>query len=172
MTAAMQVEQLDEEKDFDPCGLEEAPLGHGASTSKGPPHGETSSQTAANSAKDSANSANGDVSQTGNPPLQSAAPTNGTSIGQLPARAPGQATGTLGPSGAGPGLSLPALPKLTPPSRTHLKPPVADVMSNSSQASDDLVSAVSSVTWRISKRDLCNWLEIDQGIAGIAILTM
>lgn len=59
------------------------------------------------------------------------------------------APGVSGSGGSGAALSLPALPKLTPPPpRALLKPPVVDLMSNSSHGSDgdDLVSAVSSVS--------------------------
>lgn len=145
-----------------PLSLPKAPLGHGAAASQGkaPQSGETSSQSAANSA-------NSYVPQ-GNPPalFKTAGPTNGTSIGQLSAdariSAPKQAgMGTLGPSGAGPALSLPALPKLPPPSRTHLKPPVADVMSNSGLLNGCLLVTEEVIYCMVDHVDLCSIFSMD-----------
>eukprot|EP00435_Cladocopium_sp_Y103_P011681 s793_g3.t1 len=91
------------------------------------------------------NTLNGYVS-----PLQTAGTPgrNGVGLGTAHAKTaiPAPTGVSLGTGGA---LSLPALPKLTPPPpRALLKPPVAELMSNSSHGSDgdDLVSAVSSVS--------------------------
>ena len=70
-------------------------------------------------------------------PLQSAGTQgpNGVGLSAAPKTALPAPTGV---SGSGAALSLPALPKLTPPPGTLLKPPIADLMSNSGLDADGL----------------------------------